>query len=802
MTVPTLSYLICATPRSGSILLSDGLMQTTVAGNPREYFFEDDGAYWLDRYDVNDDNYLDKVIEVATTWNGVCGAKIFPRQFEILLSRIRRATGRIGLSSPQLLALRLPNTRYVWLTRQDKVAQAISHWKAITTDVWIDNPAYAPIHAKQPARFDAEEIDRIVRHLEQCDATWQRYFNEFSIDPLRIEYESFVDSYSETISRVLDFLGVPRKQAVAATPRLRRQADQESREWANRYHEWKAGGRSEVAPAAGSGTTAMRSPSSSVGRLARSDSRISMPVPPAEPAELVCYSINDFAPRLVPARPDRRWMDEFSDRHPYRCLPLAIANAHGWEILSPVPVEIEWNGGPEKKDLTVRGLKPLRGDRPLDHFCRSNFSRGIVTFHTDYIFQTNPEWDLIATGPFNDPKPDAAPLTGIIETDWLPYPFTMNWKIMRPGCVRFEEDEPFCFVFPIRKQALADCQPEIRRLSENPELFEQHEAFRTSREEFFARLEAGDKSARRSPWQRHYFLGRHPDGTSMPAHVKKLRLKDPVDRRGAEPRTEGIPRSTVEPIGPLRPDSRWEDDSALHEIMLGQNERNELGRARIDHDGVLTDWRGTYIIASENDAAGCDFVVRDSFLTEPQCSSLCQAFLSLEDRKFRSDRIDPYWNNRFLWFADLMNARPDSAEIISDAQWRAARHVQEFYRLKVPIYTDLLQIVQWTPGMFMRAHADNANPDGAAHEMAHRDFSGIIYLNDDYEGGELYFTALDIAIRPRRGMFVGFTAGFHHEHAVLRILSGNQRLTVPFFFTFDRTKAEPTLNRLTLERSG
>ena len=57
--------------------------------------------------------------------------------------------------------------------------------------------------------------------------------------------------------------------------------------------------------------------------------------------------------------------------------------------------------------------------------------------------------------------------------------------------------------------------------------------------------------------------------------------------------------------------------------------------------------------------------------------------------------------------------------------------------------------------------------------MSHRDLSGIVYVNDDYEGGELYFTALDIAIKPKRGMFVGMTAGFHHEHGVLRVETGS-----------------------------
>src|SRR5262249_38493383 len=145
--------------------------------------------------------------------------------------------------------------------------------------------------------------------------------------------------------------------------------------------------------------------------------------------KLTCYALNDTPPKLIAAPADRAWMDAFPDKHAYRCLPLSIANAHGWHVLMPIPVEVEWNGGPEISDLKVTGLKPLPGNRPLDHFARSNFSRGVVTFHTDYIFRTEPGWDLIATGAFNRPKDNAYPLTGLIETDWLPYPFTMNWQI-------------------------------------------------------------------------------------------------------------------------------------------------------------------------------------------------------------------------------------------------------------------------------------------------------------------------------------------------------------------------------------
>lgn len=81
--------------------------------------------------------------------------------------------------------------------------------------------------------------------------------------------------------------------------------------------------------------------------------------------KLICYALHDFAPKLIAAPSQRQWMDDFPDRHAYRCLPLSIANAHGWEVLCPAPIEIEWNGGPAAADLEVRALRPLPCTRLL-----------------------------------------------------------------------------------------------------------------------------------------------------------------------------------------------------------------------------------------------------------------------------------------------------------------------------------------------------------------------------------------------------------------------------------------------------
>lgn len=261
---------------------------------------------------------------------------------------------------------------------------------------------------------------------------------------------------------------------------------------------------------------------------------------------LTAYALKPAPPPLVPASPTRRWMDEFTDRHAYRCLPLSIANAHGWCVLSPCSFELSWTGGPMAEDITLRALDDFPG---LDEFVQSHFTRGIVTFHTGYLFRTPPDWNLWVSGPANHIKDGAVPLSGLIETSWLPYPFTMNWHLTRPGKVRWERGEPFCMLFPVPASALYEIVPEIRTLESDPELREQCLAWRRDRNEFMARFWAGDEATVKQAWQRYYFHGRTAlTGERVEEHTSKLRLHPPVDRRD-EDSAEDAPLTTGDESG-------------------------------------------------------------------------------------------------------------------------------------------------------------------------------------------------------------------------------------------------------------
>ena len=60
---------------------------------------------------------------------------------------------------------------------------------------------------------------------------------------------------------------------------------------------------------------------------------------------LDCVALIPSPPRLVPGAADREWMNKTEDKFAYRCTPMTMANASGWDILNPAAFTAEWNGG-------------------------------------------------------------------------------------------------------------------------------------------------------------------------------------------------------------------------------------------------------------------------------------------------------------------------------------------------------------------------------------------------------------------------------------------------------------------------
>lgn len=253
-----------------------------------------------------------------------------------------------------------------------------------------------------------------------------------------------------------------------------------------------------------------------------------MKEPVTETRELLCYRVSDAPTRLLPARSRRRWMDDFPDAHPYRCLPLRIANACGWEVVLDCGLRVAYDGGMGIESVR---LEVVGSSLRTDLVAESNFARGIVTLQTGFQFATPEGWQLLVTGPTNDPIDGLSPLSGIVETDWLPYPFTMNWVCTRRGVFEFKKGSAICTILPLRLTDAESWQPVVTPLAAAPAEAKDHAAFRAERESFRARLSAGDEVARKDGASGHYMKGEAPGGVRPQGdHRRQVRLASPVWR--------------------------------------------------------------------------------------------------------------------------------------------------------------------------------------------------------------------------------------------------------------------------------
>ena len=232
--------------------------------------------------------------------------------------------------------------------------------------------------------------------------------------------------------------------------------------------------------------------------------------------KLIAYQTYAYnCQKLVPAARTREWMDKTPGSFAYHCLPLVMANSLGWFVINDVPCEMEWDGTEDPAGLRVWATEPLT--EMQQHFMpTSHFGSGTITFHAEFMFWTEEKISILTKGPANMPKHGIQSLEGVIETDWLPYPFTMNWKMTAKNTrVRFERGEPIAQIIPYPADLITEIEPEIRLLSAetNPELYAQYEDYRKKRTVFNEKFKyEGDKR------QKYYVRGEDSLGTKTVHH--------------------------------------------------------------------------------------------------------------------------------------------------------------------------------------------------------------------------------------------------------------------------------------------
>jgi LPS sulfotransferase NodH len=236
---PRRCYVICAVPRSGSNLLTDGLHATRRAGRPKQFFLRKSEAHFAALHNLNSTGdfaaYIRDITRATATSNEVFGFKLMSWYLDEFLSRLRETREFGGAETNDLALLRnvFPRLQFVHIFRRHKLRQALSKARAVQTDLWKIQDGKT---AQCEPQFDPELIERCLKEAAQQEKAWEHFFQRIGIDPFRVEYEKLCQDYEATIRAVLDFLKISLRRNIRIGPPVTtRQADEVSRVWEERF---------------------------------------------------------------------------------------------------------------------------------------------------------------------------------------------------------------------------------------------------------------------------------------------------------------------------------------------------------------------------------------------------------------------------------------------------------------------------------------------------------------------------------------------------------------------------------------
>jgi LPS sulfotransferase NodH len=295
---PNRSYLVCATPRSGSTLVCHALEETGVAGRPEEYFEAlrhsgrprrpEEYFHGVEDQSIRDhlgergigselpprsplwsraayDRYLEWAFDAGTTPNGIFGAKLMWGYFGDFVSLLRNVPRFRDLPLAELLPEVVPELRFVRVVRANKLRQAVSLWKAVQTATWREDQASAGaasveedgappyrdfIEEHRPQlRFHYKAIGHLLNQILVEEAAWDAFFEHAGIRPILVLYENFEADYETSTLHLLERLGLSPPDGFAFEPRMKRQSDGINDDWARRYSELRLGTEFDLVPA-------------------------------------------------------------------------------------------------------------------------------------------------------------------------------------------------------------------------------------------------------------------------------------------------------------------------------------------------------------------------------------------------------------------------------------------------------------------------------------------------------------------------------------------------------------------------
>ncbi len=241
------SFILCATPRSGSTLLCELLTATGVAGRPDSFFMQDPGAEWERAWGLPPAKgegtpaharaFLQAARNAGRGATPVFGLRLMQRDLGRLLALTALAHPGLPGDLARLTAA-FGETLFIHLTRADKLAQAVSRVKAEQTGLWHRAPDGTEIERLSPPappRYDPARIAKVLAELEHGDAAWQAWFTAQGIIPLQLTYQALAADPEAEVARLCAALGQTLPPGLDLRPPVAPLADATNADWIARF---------------------------------------------------------------------------------------------------------------------------------------------------------------------------------------------------------------------------------------------------------------------------------------------------------------------------------------------------------------------------------------------------------------------------------------------------------------------------------------------------------------------------------------------------------------------------------------
>ncbi|KAM8804800.1 prolyl 3-hydroxylase 2 [Eudromia elegans] len=272
-------------------------------------------------------------------------------------------------------------------------------------------------------------------------------------------------------------------------------------------------------------------------------------------------------------------------------------------------------------------------------------------------------------------------------------------------------------------------------------------------------------------------------------------------------------------------------------LSLGKKPGSKIDR-ELKEGGPLL-YSDVKFVYNSQQLNGTQRVLLDNVISEEQCRELHRVAsgIMLAGDGYRG-KTSPHTPNERFEGATVLKALKygyegrvplKSARLFYDISEKARRIVESYFMLNSTLYFSYTHLVCRTAlsgqqekrnDLSHPIHADNCLLDPEANECwkeppayTFRDYSALLYMNADFEGGEFIFTEMDAktvtaSIKPKCGRMISFSSGGENPHGVKAVTKG-QRCAVALWFTLDplyreleRIQADEVIAMLDQEHLG